>query len=55
MIINLEGDYLEIGIFGMVLIGIIELAFWGYMFRIASKRLGQIYKMMESEENEWSI
>ena len=52
MIINLEGDYLEIGIFGMVLIGIIELAFWGYMFRMASKRLGQIYKIMESDESE---
>tara|TARA_R100001082_G_C4359848_1_gene158774 strand:+ start:456 stop:614 length:159 start_codon:yes stop_codon:yes gene_type:complete len=52
MRINLEGDYLEIGIFGMVLIGILELAFWGWMFRIGSKRLGQIYKMMESDESE---
>ena len=52
MIINLEGDYLEVGIFGMILIGLIELGFWGYMFRMASKRLGQIYKIMESEESE---
>tara|TARA_R110002012_G_scaffold317827_1_gene534953 strand:+ start:431 stop:589 length:159 start_codon:yes stop_codon:yes gene_type:complete len=52
MIINLEGTYLEIGIFGMIVLGLIELAFWGYMFRIASKRLSQIYKMMESDENE---
>ena len=49
---NLEGDYLEVGIFGMILIGLIELGFWGYMFRMASKRLGQIYKIMESEESE---
>ena len=52
MIINLEGNYLEIGIFGMVLIGIIELAFWGYMFRLASKRLSEIYKIMESGEDD---
>ena len=52
MIINLEGDYLEVGIFGMILIGLIELGFWAYMFRMASKRLAQIYKIMEGEENE---
>ena len=52
MIINLEGDFLEIGIFGLVFIGILELAFWGWMFRIGSKRLSEIYKIMESEEDE---
>ena len=55
MIINLEGDYLEIGIFGMILLGLIELAFWGYMFRIASKRLGQIYRIMEREGEEDNV
>ena len=49
MNINLEGDYLELGIVGLFVIGILELGFWIMITRQLKKMLTE--KVEEEEEN----
>jgi hypothetical protein len=51
MNVNLEGDYLELGIVGLFVIGILELGFWIMISRQIKKML--LENDEEEEEKKW--
>tara|TARA_R100000458_G_C8176075_1_gene174810 strand:- start:232 stop:405 length:174 start_codon:yes stop_codon:yes gene_type:complete len=51
MNVNLEGDYLELGIVGLFVIGILELGFWIIISRQIKKML--LENDEEEEEKKW--